>query len=102
MLCAAQTAVASGGLDQPSGEETRRDLRVADSTWPRQHPWQCELGLPDAVTVDCTSDAPVQLSAPPDWIGLQRNGRLLIRNPVGVAGQLNAAQARKLELINHY
>ena len=68
--------------------------------WPRQHPWQFEPGLPNAVTVDCTSDAPVQLDAPPNWILLQRNGRLLIRNPEGITCQLEAAQAGMLELIN--
>ncbi len=41
------------------------------------------------MTVDCASDASVQLS-----------GRLLIRNPVGVTCQLEAAQASMLELIN--
>ncbi len=84
----------------PGGGEAPRDLRVVDSVWPRQHPWQCEPGLPNAVTVDCTSNAPVQPAAPPNWILLQRNGRLLIRNPVGITCQLEAAQAGMLELIN--
>ena len=52
------------------------------------------------MTVDCKSDAPVQLDAPPKWILLQRNGRLLIRNPVGITCRLEAAQAGMLELIN--
>jgi hypothetical protein len=42
----------------------------------------------------------VQLAAPPDWILLQKNGRLLIRNPVGITCQLEAVQVGILELIN--
>ncbi len=68
--------------------------------WPRQHPWQYKSKLPNTVTEDYTCDATVQLSAPPEWILLQRNKRLLIRNPVGVACHLEAVQAGMLELIN--
>ena len=97
---AARAAHAQGRPELPGDREAPRDLRVGDCGWPRQHPWQYEPGLPDNVTVDCTSDAPVQLDAPPNWILLQRNGRLLIRNPVGITCQLEAAQAGMLELIN--
>jgi hypothetical protein len=83
------------------GGEAPRNLRVEDSTWIRQHPWQCEPGLPNAVTVDCKSNAPVLLSTPPrpDWILMQRNGRLLIRNPVGVTCQ-TSRKRRKLACWN--
>ncbi len=69
---AARAEVALGRLELPGGGEASRDPRVGDSAWPRQHPWQCEPGLPDNVTVDCTSDAPMQLAAPPNWILLQK------------------------------
>ena len=63
---AARAALAQGRLELPGGREAPRELRVGDCEWPRQHPWQCEPGLPNVVTVDCTSDAPVQLDAPPN------------------------------------
>ena len=63
---AARAALAQGRLELPGGLEAPRELRVGDSAWPRQRPWQCEPGLPNAVTVDCTSNAPVHLDAPPN------------------------------------
>ncbi len=80
--------------------ERPQDLIVTDSMWPWRHPRQCEPAHPDAVRVECTSDAPVQFSGPADSILLQMNRRLLVRNPVGFTCQLDVAQAGMLELID--
>ena len=92
------------------GEGRRRDKSLASSRSDplatarqgllRRHPWQHSPPLPDNVTFDLTSDAPVLLAAPPGWELLERNGRLLIRAPSGTTCQLEAAQAAMLELMN--
>jgi hypothetical protein len=41
---AAKAAFAPGRLEKPGGGEAPRELRVADSTWPRQRPYSVNLG----------------------------------------------------------
>jgi hypothetical protein len=94
---------AAAGQSHPDGirdDRSGSDQRPDGPGPLRTHPWQCEPGLPDAVTIDCSNDAPYLLKAPPGWTLLRRNGRLLVRNPSGVTSQLEAAQAGMLGLMN--
>ena len=58
-----------------------------------QRPWQSDARLPDNVLFDLTSDTPQHPVGPEGWNLLQRNGQLLICNPAGRVGELEAAQA---------
>ena len=90
----------AGPTDPGAALASDIDPSTETQHWSRRHPWQCEPGLPDAVVIDCTSDTPSSPPAPPGWTLLQRNGRLLVRNPSGTTCQLEAAQASMLELMN--
>ncbi len=97
----AYTARAIAGSKGPgTTQSSELDPDFETQRWMRKHPWQCEPGLPDALVIDGTSDTPSSPPAPPGWTLLQRNGRLLVRNPSGTTCQLEAAQASMLELIN--
>ncbi len=52
-----RTSLSGAGITQaPIPEGLNLTLKL-----PRKHPWQCEPGLPDAVTIDCTNDVPTEL-----------------------------------------